>query len=145
DGSKPPLPFNQIQCVDLAGERDRTDGPGWRMVLRSLDELLGDARIPVQPAAAPRTATAAKSSKPSIAVLPFGNQSGDPAQDAFANGIVEEIAAALTRFKSLRVTAKAAAQYLVEGNLRRAGERVRISVSLRAADGGRQMWSERFE
>lgn len=106
----------------------------------------------------------ARPSKPSIAVLPFANLSEDPGQDFFADGMVEEIAIALTRLRSLFVVAGASGlalkgqaltpqeagrllgvRYLLNGAVRRAADRVRISVSLIDARDGVQLWAERFD
>jgi TolB-like protein/Flp pilus assembly protein TadD len=101
--------------------------------------------------------------KPTIAVLPFDNPEGDAAQRLFSDGLSEEIINGLSRFSSLTVIARhssfrfrdaadvgAAAQqlgvrYLVTGNLRRSGERLRLSVQLVEAGTGRQLWSGRFD
>ncbi len=102
--------------------------------------------------------------KPSIAVMPFANLSGDPEQEYFADGMVEEVTAALSRFKSIFVVGsgstltfkgKAASpadvgrrlgvRYLLEGSVRKAGERVRIALKLTEAAEGAQLWADRFE
>jgi adenylate cyclase len=107
---------------------------------------------------------ASLSGKPSIAVLPFANLSGDPDQDFFADGMVEEITTALTRFHSLFVIAggsglslkgqglspqeagrRLGVRYLLDGAVRRATDRVRISVNLIDARDGVQLWAERFD
>ena len=156
DGSVPPLPFNQIQCVDLAGWSGDPSAAGWQKVLGSVRELVG------QPAA---TAVApAPQSKPSIAVLPFANLSNDPEQDYFADGMVVEIVAALSRFRSLFVIASGSSlalkgkdlsplqvarqlgvRYALEGSVRKAGGRVRISVQLVDASDATPVWTQRFE
>ena len=106
----------------------------------------------------------APSGKPSIAVLPFANLSGDPDQDFFADGMVEEISTALTKFRSLFVVAggsglslkgqgltpqeagrRLGVRYLLDGAVRRAADRVRISVTLIDARDGVQLWAERFD
>jgi TolB-like protein/Tfp pilus assembly protein PilF len=106
----------------------------------------------------------AEQTKPTIAVLPFVNQSGDPANDYFSDGISEDIVNALGRFSALTVMAynatlpykgKAAppaeigrtlgVRYLVEGSVRRAADRVRVSVRLTDADRGALLWSEQFD
>ena len=108
--------------------------------------------------------TAAPSSKPSIAVLPFANLSDEPGQDYFVDGMVEEIATALTRVRSLFVIAggsglslkgqgltpqeagrRLGVRYLLDGSVRRAAERVRISVNLIDAVDGVQLWADRFD
>jgi TolB-like protein/DNA-binding SARP family transcriptional activator len=107
---------------------------------------------------------AAVVAKPSIAVLPFVNLSGDPGQEYFSDGITEDIIAGLARlhwlfviarnssftFKGKSVDAKEigtrlGVRYLLEGSVRKAGERVRIACQLIDAGSGRHLWSDRFE
>jgi TolB-like protein len=102
--------------------------------------------------------------KPSIAVLPFQNMSGDPAQEYFADGMVEEIITALSRTRWLFVIARNSSfaykghaidvkrvgrelgvRYLLEGSVRRSGERVRITVQLIDAETGAHLWADRFD
>ena len=112
----------------------------------------------------PATARSALSDQPSIAVLPFLNLSGDPEQSYFADGMTEEIITALTRFKSLFVIARNSSfnyrdrsvgikqiaqdlgvRYVLEGSVRKAGDRVRITGQLIHAKTGTHIWAERFE
>jgi adenylate cyclase len=102
--------------------------------------------------------------RPSVAVLPFKNLSGDAGQDFFSDGITEDVITALGRFSNLLVVAKSAsfqlkdkslapgeigrlldARYLVEGSVRRAGARVRVSAELTEAATGRHVWSEAYD
>lgn len=102
--------------------------------------------------------------KPSIAVLPFQNMSGDPEQEYFADGIVEDIITALSRFKSLFVIARNSSftykgkavdikqvgrelgvRYVLEGSVRKAGGRVRITGQLIEASTGSHLWADRFD
>jgi adenylate cyclase len=102
--------------------------------------------------------------KPSIAVLPFQNMSGDPEQDYFADGVVEDIITALSRFKVLFVIARNSSftykgksvdvkkvgrelgvRYVLEGSLRKAGGRVRIVAQLIDAGSGHHVWADKFE
>ena len=102
--------------------------------------------------------------KPSIAVLPFQNMSGDPEQEYFADGMVEDIITALSRFKSLFVIARNSSftykgraidikqvgrdlgvRYVLEGSVRKAGGRVRITGQLIDAGTGAHLWADRFE
>jgi adenylate cyclase len=102
--------------------------------------------------------------RPSIAVLPFVNLSGDAEQDYFADGIVEEIITALSRMRWLFVIARNSSftyrgrtvdvkqvgrelgvRYVLEGSVRRAGERVRISGQLVDAASGLHLWADRFD
>jgi adenylate cyclase len=160
DGAAPPLPFNQIQCADMAGWTGDPDAAGWLKVVASVAELThGEVPGPIHPPAAPQLP-----SKPSIAVLPFANLSNDPEQEYFVDGMLEEIVAALARFKSIFVIgagsgrvfkgkdvspSEAARQlgvhYVLEGSVRKAGGHVRIAVHLINASNGAQVWSDRFD
>jgi TolB-like protein len=102
--------------------------------------------------------------KPSIAVLPFTNLSADPEQEYFSEGITEDIITELTRFPSLFVIARNSSfaykgqsinvgkigqelgvAYIVEGSVRKAGNRVRISAQLVEAKSGNHLWAERYD
>ena len=102
--------------------------------------------------------------KPSIAVLPFANLSGDPGQEYFADGMVEEIITALSRIRWLFVIARNSSftyksqavdvkqvgrelgvRYVLEGSVRKGGNRVRITAQLIEADTGTHLWAERFD
>lgn len=102
--------------------------------------------------------------KPSIAVLPFQNMSGDPEQEYFADGMVEEITTALSRFHWLFVIARTSTlvykaravdvkqvsrelgvRYLLEGSVRKSGNRVRITGQLIDATTGAHLWADRFD
>jgi adenylate cyclase len=102
--------------------------------------------------------------KPSIAVLPFQNMSGDPEQEYFADGMVEEIITALSRIKWLFVIARNSSftykgqavdvkqvgrelgvRYVLEGSVRKAGQRVRITGQLIDAVTGAHLWADRFD
>lgn len=106
----------------------------------------------------------AEAAAPTIAVLPFANQSGDAARDYFSDGVTEDIIHALGRFSGVRVIAHNAAlaykgrgasaedvrrelgaRYLVQGSVREAAGRVRVGVSLADAMQGTQLWAERYE
>lgn len=102
--------------------------------------------------------------RPSVAVLPFKNLSSDAGQDFFSAGITEDVITALGRFSNLLVVAKSASfqlkdrnlspaeigrllnvRYLLEGSVRRAGDRLRVSVELTEAATGRNVWSEAYD
>jgi adenylate cyclase len=102
--------------------------------------------------------------KPSIAVLPFQNMSGDPEQEFFADGVVEEIITALSRIRWLFVIARNSTftykgqtidvkqvgrelgvRYVLEGSVRRGGGRVRITAQLIEAETGAHLWADRFD
>jgi TolB-like protein/tetratricopeptide (TPR) repeat protein len=111
-----------------------------------------------------KKAAASPGAAVSLAVLPFANLSGDPNQEFFSDGITEEITSALARVPDLRVVARTSAYqfrdqnrdiqsigeqlnatHFIEGSVRRAGERVRITVQLILADSGLQVWSENYD
>jgi adenylate cyclase len=102
--------------------------------------------------------------KPSVAVLPFANLSGDPEQEYFADGMVEEIITALSRVRWLFVIARNSSftykgqpvdvkqvgrelgvRYVLEGSVRKGGTRVRITAQLIDATNGAHLWADRFE
>jgi TolB-like protein/DNA-binding response OmpR family regulator len=102
--------------------------------------------------------------RPSIAVLPFQNMSGDPEQDYFADGMVEDIITGLSRIKWLFVIARNSSavykgravdvrqaghelgvRYLLEGGVRRSGRRLRISAQLVEAETGAHLWADKFD
>lgn len=165
DGAPLPLPFSQIQCADLRGWSGDAAAPGWRKVEGSIAELVGaNPAAAARPADATAAPVAIRPGKPSIAVLPFANLSGDADQEYFADGMVEEIAAALARFKSIFVVASGSSltfkhrsatpqeaarslgvRYVLDGSVRKAAGRVRIAARLIDGDDGAQLWAERFE
>jgi adenylate cyclase len=102
--------------------------------------------------------------RPSIVVLPFDNLSSDPEQGHFADGMAEELTATLSRIRDFLVIARNTAftykgksvdvrqiardlgvRYVLEGSVRKAGDRIRISAQLVTADTGVHLWSDRFE
>jgi adenylate cyclase len=108
--------------------------------------------------------TLALPDKPSIAILPFANLSSDPEQDYFADGIVDDIITALSRFKSIFVIARNSSftykgkavdlkrvgrelgvRYVLEGSVRKATDKVRITCQLIDATTGMHLWADRYE
>jgi adenylate cyclase len=102
--------------------------------------------------------------KPSVAVLPFTNMSGDPEQEYFSDGLTEDIITGLSRFHSLFVIArnsaftfkgqavnvqevgkKLGAHYVIEGSVRKAGNRVRVTAQLIDAQTGNHLWAQNFD
>ncbi|WP_455373471.1 adenylate/guanylate cyclase domain-containing protein [Limibacillus halophilus] len=115
-------------------------------------------------ARAPENRLPPPAAKPSIAVLPFANMSGDLEQEYFAEGITEDIITELSRFRSLFVIARNSSfkykgggvkvqdvaadlgvQYVVEGSVRKAAGRVRITAQLIEAASGNHLWAERYD
>jgi adenylate cyclase len=166
DGARLPMPFDQIQCADLSGWSGDGEHPAWGRVVESVAELVkddarpdsGQAPVAVPPKAPPLP------DKPSIAVMPFANLSGDPEQGYFADGMVVEIVEALARIPSFFVIASSSTlalkgqavsaldaarrlgvQYVLEGNVRRSSGRVRIGVQLIDTSSSAPIWTHRFE
>jgi adenylate cyclase len=102
--------------------------------------------------------------KPSIAVLPLANMSGDPEQEFFADGLTEDIITELSRFRELLVISRNSTfvhkgkavkvqevarefgvDYVLEGSVRKAGDRIRVTVQLIDADTDRHIWAERYD
>jgi TolB-like protein len=215
DGTTLPLPFNQIQCVDLTGWAGNADAAAWCKVVASVAELAGraallrqelphsrswrrwlvtrivalrtnrltrcsamllvativvaalatwfirDRALPSQPMdlAGPSTAHGT-----TLAVLPFANMSGDPSQQYFSDGMTEEVNSALANVNGLRVIARTSAfqfrdqdrdvrtvahlmgaSHVIEGSIRREGQRVRVSVQLVRGSDGVQLWSQNYD
>jgi TolB-like protein len=165
----PPLPFNQIQCADLRDWNGAADDPQWRKVVAGLRELTGrpanlsggDA-----PALANIRVVAEMElpAKPSIAVLPFLNMSGDHDQEYFADAVSEDIITALSRWRWFFVIARNSSfaykgagvdvprigrelgvRYLLEGSVRKVGERVRVNAQLIEAASAAHIWADTFD
>ncbi|MGR8918272.1 MAG: adenylate/guanylate cyclase domain-containing protein [Gammaproteobacteria bacterium] len=126
------------------------------------EQASGEAPAPVAPAAAPDEQQLP--SRPSIAVLPFLNMSGNAEDEYFADGISEDIITELSRFRELIVTSRNSTfaykgqsvraqdvgralnvRYILEGSVRKAGSRVRITAQLIEAQTGTHVWAERFD
>lgn len=126
---------------------------------QAANQAAGQAGKPAAPASAPAVAD-----KPSIAVLPFVNMSGDAEQEYFVDGMVEDIITALSRFDELFVIARNSTfvykgraveirqvgrdlgvRYVLEGSVRKAGERVRITGQLIDAATGAHLWADKFD
>jgi len=131
-------------------------GVGW--------EAPGPGTAPKPVEVASLTAPARLASRPSVAILPFKNLSGDAGQEFFSDGITEDVITALGRFSNLLVIAKSAsfpfkgsnaspaeigrlldARYLLEGSVRRGGDRVRVNIELTEAATGVHVWSETYD
>ena len=112
--------------------------------------------VPPAPEAAP--------GRPLVAVLPFNNMSGDPEQEYFADGVVEDIITALSRFRSFAVIARNSSfvykgravdirqvarelgvRYVLEGSVRLAGDRLRVTAQLIDADNGSHLWADKYD
>ncbi|HUO11471.1 MAG TPA: TIR domain-containing protein [Caulobacteraceae bacterium] len=161
DGAPLPMPFDRIQCADLAGWNGDQAAQGWRKVAESVAALARSASLG-EPSRA--TVVAAPPAEPRLAVLAFDNLSGDPEMAYFSDGVSEEILDTVARGSNLKVIGrsssfqfrgadKAAARvasalratHLLDGSVRRAGQRVRIAARLVDCASETTLWSDRFD
>ena len=136
----------------------------WTLYVGAGRELLRLAAAPTPVEVAGLAAPTRLASRPSLAVLPFENLSGDAGQDFFSDGITEDIITALGRFSNLVVVAKSASfplkgqklspaeigrrldvRYLLDGSFRRAGDRVRVTAELTETATDRNIWSQAYD
>jgi adenylate cyclase len=140
--------FEDLGLVEM--KNIRTPVHAWKVLL---DRAPPDPRV-----------TASTYTKPCVAVLPFDNMSGDLDQEYFADGITEDLITALSRHRDLRVVARNStfvykdragdvrktareldATHVVEGSIRRAGNRVRVTAQLIEAESGHHLWADRYD
>jgi adenylate cyclase len=140
-------------------------------LVKNIPEPVRVYRVEFERTEAPRPGSAAAAGqtlalpdKPSIAVLPFQNMSGDPEQEFFADGMAEEIITALSRYRWFFVIARNSSftykgravdvtqvamelgvRYVLEGSVRKAGNRVRVTAQLIDATTGNHIWAERYD
>ena len=155
DGNIPPMPFNQIQCADLSAWDGATEAPGWKKLVASVADLAGSQ---------PATSKGTQRRRTSVCVLPFQNMSGDPEQEYFSDGISEDITTDLSKISSLEVIARNTAftfkgqavdisdiarklgvSHVLEGSVRKAGGRVRVTAQLIDGASGGHVWAERYD
>jgi adenylate cyclase len=162
DGTLPPMPFNQIQCADLKDWDGNTASLGWQKLESSVAALVGgtDEEAPAA-AQAPARAPLVRAS---ICVLPFVNMSGEPEQEYFSDGISEDITTDLSKISALEVVARNTAfgfkgqnpdvkdvakqlsvSHVLEGSVRKAGNRIRINAQLIDGSTGKHLWADRFD
>src|SRR3954452_15461364 len=156
DSTVPPLPFNQIQCADFSSWHGEGEPTGWRKVRDSVAALAG----PLDAAARNRP----RRRQLCICVLPFANMSGDTEQEYFSDGITEDITTDLSKISALGVVARNTAftfkgqsvdvpevarklgvSHVLEGSVRKAGGRVRITAQLIDGDSGEHVWADRYD
>ncbi|WP_245310948.1 adenylate/guanylate cyclase domain-containing protein [Bradyrhizobium valentinum] len=150
----------ELACVDMGMQALKNIAEPMRAWCVRFDVAVSTSMRPSAVTAQPLTVPG----KPSIAVLPFINMSGDPEQDYFADGMVEDIITALSRFKALFVIARNSSftykgravdvkqvgrelgvRYVLEGSVRKAANRVRITGQLVDTATGAHLWAERFD
>src|SRR5215472_3776070 len=157
DGARLPMPFDQIQCADLAGWTGEVEAQNWRKVVESIADLTGGPRGPAAKSAAAKP-------KVTVCVLPFANISGETEQEYFSDGISEDIITDLSKVSALEVTARNTAftfkgkavevpqvakqlsvSHVLEGSVRKSGARVRITAQLIDGATGNHLWAERYD
>jgi adenylate cyclase len=152
------MPFDQIQCADLKDWNEHADTSGWRKLLASVAELAGgdEGKDEQQPRQSARAV--------SVCVLPFQNMSGDIEQEYFSDGISEDITTDLSKVSALEVIARNTAftfkgqsvnvcdvarklgvSHVLEGSVRKAGNRVRITAQLIDGRSGGHVWADRYD
>ena len=156
DGTVPKIPFNQIQCADLSEWDGSEDCLGWQKLRASVEALAGNPQSYARSRGGQRGR--------SVCVLPFVNMSGDPEQEYFSDGISEDITTDLSKVSALAVTARntafqfkgksvdvcdvarrLAVSHVLEGSVRKAGNRVRITAQLIDGSSGGHVWAERYD
>ena len=171
-----PIMFELTQTADLSHWNGDVGDAAWRAFLADLRHAIrnrsaatrASSAAPaagVPPAIAPQPSVSpVHDHRPSLAVLPFTNRSGERNDDVFAEGMVEDLVAALSLNRGLKVIAQSATagyrnnaadlrrigqdlgvRYLLEGNVRRAGGSLRVSAQLVDADAGNVLWVQRFD
>jgi TolB-like protein len=170
DGAHLPLPFNQIPAVNLIGWRGNTAAPAWQEVLDAIAALRGGPApvpAPVSHAAPSGHSGGAAPVRPRealLTVLPFNNLSNDPDLTYFSDGVSEEILYTVGAIEGLRVVGRASsfqfrgadksvrnvaealgATHVLDGSVRRAGDRVRIHVELVDTHTQATLWSDRYD
>ena len=157
DSAALPMPFDRIQCADLSGWEGDLETPDWQKVVASVAALTGEQAAPTAPDPGLFT-------KPTVAVIPFSNLSNDAEQAYFVEGVVEEIVASIARFRTLNVIAasdstvyrgertspqdaarRLGVSFLLEGSVRKAGARVRVTLHLIDAMTGSEVWTDRLD
>ncbi|MDQ3481897.1 MAG: TIR domain-containing protein [Pseudomonadota bacterium] len=158
DRTVPPMPFNQIQCADLSDWSGDTSAPGWTKLTASVEALAAS------PADQPKPAGRRSRRQVCVCVLPFVNMSGDAEQEYFSDGISEDITTDLSKISALGVIARHTAftfkgqsvnvlqiadslgvTHVVEGSVRKAGARVRITAQLIDGESGDHVWADRYD
>ncbi len=161
-----PIMFELTQTTDLTHWRGATNDAAWLSVVADVRRLVESRKVPHAPAAVPvqRSQPGAGSNKPVILILPFINMSGDQEQEYFSDGVTEDIIKDLGRVLALFVVSRNAAfaykgrtiaaatlardlnvTHILEGSVRRSGNRVRLTAQLVEAATDDQVWADHFD
>ncbi|HEV2365009.1 MAG TPA: TIR domain-containing protein [Caulobacteraceae bacterium] len=159
EGCELPIDLRAIHATDLDNWAEDADSAAFKSLTRSLRGLLGEGGTTADPAA-----TKAETAALSVCVLPFANISNDPEQEYFSDGISEDIITDLSKVSALFVVARNTAftfkgkaidvpqlarqlsvSHVLEGSVRKAGNRVRITAQLIDGKTGGHVWAERWD
>ena len=168
EGAELPIDVRALHTTDLDEWSQDQRSPQVQEMLRALGAIIArehtSRTLTAIPEPAP-LAPATESGRIAICVLPFVNMSGDPGQEFFSDGLTEDIITELSRWRRLlsvrsrsassryrgvavdmkQVARELNVRFIVEGSVRRMGERVRISVQLIDAESGSHVWAEKFD
>jgi TolB-like protein/Tfp pilus assembly protein PilF len=170
-----PIMFELTQTADLAHWQGEADDKAWQALLSDIRGFLDRPSNPAQPVAPAASAPAGhypdlpgpgqRGEAPSLAVMPFTNRSGLPQDEVFAFGMVEDVIDALSQGVNVRVLSSSATsrfrtgvvpdldaiarqlgvRYILEGNVRRAGDNLRVTAQLVEAASGAILWTQKFD
>ena len=159
-----PVMFELKQTAELSHWRGEADDKAWQVFLSDVRRLVGVEGKAMRPTAAAEIKKAARGHRPSVAVLPFINRSGLAEDDIFADCMVEDLSAALALGKRFKVVAASTAQaypnaardlrtigreldvrLVLDCNIRRIGEAMRLTVQLVETDSGNIVWTRKFD
>ncbi len=169
-----PIMFELTQTAELSTWQGDAGDSAWRSFLSDVYRFVAKggpapASAPTAPPPEPVARPAAPAEKPhrtrpSLAILPFTNRSSERADEVFAGGMVEDVAAALSLGRGLKVIAQSAtfayrkntsdlrtiglelgAKYIMEGNVRRVGASLRVTAQLVEAENGAILWTQKFD
>ncbi len=167
EGARLPIDVRAIHTTDLDGWGGNPDSPACRELLSALGAMIESQRGPqTARSTSASTTPAATASAPSVSicVLPFSNMSGDVEQEYFSDGISEDVITDLSKVSALSVVARNTAfsfkgktvdipqiarqlkvSHILEGSVRKAGQRVRITAQLIDCSTGNHVWAERYD
>ena len=168
DSAELPIDVRALHTTDLDGMRPEERNRHIQDMLRALGAIIARDRLARPASAIAPSVTSATGTNPirvTICVLPFTNMSGDPSQEYFSDGLTEDIITELSRWRRLfSVRSRSASfryrgsavdmqqvardldvRYIVEGSVRRVGERIRINAQLIDSETGSHVWAERFD
>lgn len=162
DACKPPLGFRQYQSIDLSNWDPDREAPEFHAVLKAISRRAGEDKRLASVLGA--EASNRSDRNLTICVLPFVNMSGDPEQEYFSDGITEDIITDLSKVSALSVVARNSsfafkgkavqithlarevnASHVLEGSVRKAAGRVRISAQLVGGAAGDHVWADRYD